>query len=485
MLAERSSLFFCHVANKVLLIDKRNFGLGTKLAWLIAARYGCRSLVACVGFLLLLGLAAPEEAEGAPRVYVLDLDAVVGPVSASYIIGGLREAAQDRSAAVVLRIDTPGGLDTSMRQIIQAILASPVPVIGYVAPSGARAASAGTYILYACQVAAMAPGTNLGAATPVSMFGGTSLPGRSKSGSAAPDATQQPGPPEAEAVKVTNDAVAYIRSLAQLHGRNADWAEQAVREAASLPYDEALKQGVIDLVAPSLPALLDAANGRTVQLATGPKALDLAGATVIRIDPDFRIRLLTAITDPNIAFILLLIGVYGLVFEFSHPGMFAPGVIGAISLVTALYALSLIPVDFAGLALIFLGLALMCTEAFVPSFGALGIGGMIAFVLGALMAFDAPGYRLAWPVAAGSTLFSAGLFLIVLAMLVRARRRPATTGDTSLVGAEARVIAWEGAVGDVEFRGERWHARGAAGLTPGRKVRIAGRDGLTLRVDPK
>jgi membrane-bound serine protease (ClpP class) len=453
------------------------------LAWITAARTaGCR-LVACLGVLLWLGLALPAAAQG-PRVYVLDLNAAVGPVSAGYVVDGLDRAKAEGAAAVVLRIDTPGGLDSSMRRIVRAILASPVPVIGYVAPSGARAASAGTFILYACQIAAMAPGTNLGAATPVSLFGGGATPGQKKPGS-TPDAAQQLRPPDAELAKVTNDAVAYIQGLARLHHRNADWAEKAVREAASLPYDAALKTGVIDLVAPNVPQLLKAATGRVVVMETGPRTLELAGATTVRISPDFRTRLLATITDPNIAFLLLLVGVYGLVIEFSHPGIFAPGVIGAISLLTGLYALSIIPVDLAGLALTFLGLALMVAEAFVPSFGALGIGGAIAFLLGAFMAFDTPGYRIAWPVAVGATLFSAGLFLIVLAMLVRARRRPASTGDVSLLGAEARVIAWAGEDGEVEMQGERWHARGPAGLAPGARVRVAGRDGLTLRVESK
>ena len=445
-----------------------------------------RALAACLVLLMWIGLAAPSFAQGAsPKVYVLDLHGAVGPVSAGYIVGGLKQAADDHAAAVVLRIDTPGGLDASMREIIQAILSSPVPVIGYVAPSGARAASAGTFNLYACQVAAMAPGTNLGAATPVSLFGGLGGSGQTKPASTSPDNAQQLRPADAEAAKVTNDAVAYIRGLAQLHHRNADWAEKAVRQAASLPYDEALKMNVIDLVAPDMAGLLKAADGRTVTLAGGPVTLDLAGATLVPINPDFRTRLLATITDPNVAFILLLIGVYGLVFEFSHPGMFAPGVIGAMSLVTGLYALSIIPVDLAGLALTFLGLALMIAEAFVPSFGALGIGGMAAFVFGAFMAFDAPGYRLAWPVALGATLFSAGLFLFVLALLVRARRRPTRTGDATLLGAEAEVISWSGEEGEVETLGERWHARGAVGLSPGQNVRISGRDGLILQVDPE
>jgi membrane-bound serine protease (ClpP class) len=284
--------------------------------------------------------------------------------------------------------------------------------------------------------------------------------------------------------KVTNDAVAYIRSLAKLRGRNADWAERAIREAVSLPYDEALKQGVIDLVADDLQLLLDKLNGRTLQVLGTARTLDLAGATVVAIAPDFRTRLLAVLTDPNVAYLLLLVGAYGLIFEFSHPGIFAPGVIGSISLVLGLLALSIIPIDLAGLGLTVLGIGLMTTEAFVPSFGALGIGGAVAFALGSLMTFDTPGYRLAWPVALGATVVSAGLFLLVLAMLVRTRRRPPSSGDASLLGARAEVIAWAGGEGEVQAHGERWHARAARPLSVGQPVRVVGRDGLTLRVEP-
>ncbi len=453
------------------------------MARVVATRIDGRSMIAYLGFIVWLLLASSAATEAAPKAYVLDLDGAVGPISAGYIVRGLHQAADEDAAIVVLRVDTPGGLDSSMREIVRAILSSPVPVVGYVAPGGARAASAGTFILYACQIAAMAPGTNLGAATPVSLFGKFSAPGVEKPDNADADKSRQLRPPDAEAAKVTNDAVAYIRSLAQLYGRNADWAEQAVREAASLPSDQALKLNVIDIVADSLPHLLDRLNGRTVHVLGVPVTLDLGGASIVKVTPDLRTRLLLTLTDPNIAFILLLLGVYGLIFEFSHPGMFAPGVIGAISLLTGLFALSIIPVDLAGLALTLLGIALMAAEAFIPSFGALGIGGAIAFVLGAMMAFDTPGYRLAWPVAIGAAVFSAGLFFLVLAMLVRARRLPASTGDAVLLNATATVITWAGEEGEVEALGERWRARGPRTLSPGQAVRVIGRDGLTLRVD--
>ncbi len=435
-----------------------------------------------ITLVMALGIGRPAEATApVPKAYLLTLDGAVGPVSADYLVRGIRRAADEGAAVIVLRMDTPGGLDSSMRQIIQAILASPVPVVGFVAPSGARAASAGTYILYACPITAMAPGTNVGAATPVSLFGG--------GGSGAKPAKPEPNqvrPPNAELTKVTNDAVAYIRGLARLHGRNADWAELAVRQAASLPYDEALKMNVVDLVADNVADLLAKLNGRTVKAGGEARTLHLAGARVVTIEPGFRTRLLSVLSDPNIAFILLIAGVIGLVFEFSHPGIFAPGVLGAISLLLGLFALSIIPFDLAGLALTLLGVGLMVAEAFVPSFGALGLGGFAAFVLGAMMTFDTPGYRLAWPVVTGAAVVCAALFLLVLAMLVRARRRPAAMGDDAmLLGAGAEVIDWSGEEGEVETRGERWRARADRTLTTGQPVRIVGREGLTLRVEPK
>jgi membrane-bound serine protease (ClpP class) len=428
-------------------------------------------------------LSLPQSAVGAAHnVYLLDLKGAVGPVSADYIVRGLDRAAQADAAVVVLRIDTPGGLDSSMREIIRAILSSPVPVVGYVGPSGARAASAGTYILYACQIAAMAPGTNVGAATPVALFGSLG-PAKNE-----PPEANKPGqtrPPNAEAAKVTNDAVAYIRSLATRNGRNADWAEQAIRQAASLPYDEALKLHVINLVADDLPQLLERLNGRTVTVQGATRTLDLTGAKVIPIKPDFRSRLLATLTDPNVAYILLLLGAFGLIIEFSHPGLFAPGIIGTICLILGLLALSIIPINFAGLGLTLLGIGLMVAEAFVPSFGALGIGGIVAFVLGSLMTFDTPGYRLAWPVVVGATVVSAGLLILTLAMLVRARRRPTVSGEATLFNAKAEVISWKGTEGEVSALGERWHARADHPLSAGQAVHIVGRDGLTLLVEPR
>ncbi len=445
-----------------------------------ALQQGGRAIVASsrrLVVILLLALATlvqPLAAAASPKVFVIDLNGAVGPVSADYVVRGLKQAADEDASLAVLRLDTPGGLDSSMREIVRAILASPVPVAGYVAPGGARAASAGTFILYACQIAAMAPGTNLGAASPVSLFG---------SFSSRPSKSGKPAPADTEARKVMNDAIAYIRGLARLNDRNADWAEEAVRSAASLPADEALKMNVIDLVADNVDQLLARIDGRSVTVGGSPRVLKLAGARIVHLEPGLRTRLLLILTNPNVAFLLLLVGVWGLIFEFSHPGIFAPGVIGAISLFLGLAALSIIPVNLAGLVLTLLGLGLMVTEAIVPSFGALGLGGIAAFVLGAMLTFDTPGYRLAWPVVIGATAVSAALLVLVLAMLVRARRLPAATGDAGLIGAEGKVIAWSGGKGEVMALGERWRARADRPLIAGQSVRVVTREGLTLKVE--
>lgn len=447
------------------------------------------ALAAGLALATTLGVLPAAAAHAAPKAYLIDLDGAIGPVTADYVGRGLAEAAQGGAAVVVLRIDTPGGLDQSMRAIIRAILASPVPVVGYVAPSGARAASAGVYIMYACAVAAMAPGTNIGAATPVSLFGGgepspETTPAKPEAGKTAGEKSKQVRPPDAEMTKVTNDAVAYIRGLARLNGRNADWAESAVREAVSLPYDEALRLHVVDLVAPDVAALLAAVNGRVVTVAGTRRVVDTADAAVTHVEPGWRTRLLATLTNPTIAYILLLIGIYGLIFEFSHPGIFAPGVVGAISLVLGMLALDIVPIDLAGAGLALLGIVLMVAEAFVPAFGALGLGGAAAFAIGSLMAFDAPGFRLPWPVVAVATAASAAFFLLILAMLIRSRRRQVTSGEAALLGADGRVVDWSDGEGNVQTAGEIWHARSDRPLSPGQSVTVVGRDGLTLRVAP-
>jgi membrane-bound serine protease (ClpP class) len=443
-------------------------------------------------FSLLLGLPLLASAVAAPpQAVVLQIDGAIGPAVADYVVRELRSVRQAETRLVVLRMNTPGGLDTSMREIVRAILSSPVPVATYVAPSGARAASAGTYITYASAIAAMAPGTNLGAATPIRL-GAPGLPGGAPKQPAgqkekgSEGATSSSEPADAETRKVVNDAVAYIRGLAELNGRNADWAAEAVRTAVSLPASEALKLNVIDVIADDAPHLLRQIDGRTVKVAGKSERLATAGLEVVTAAPDWRTELLGVITDPNIAFILMLIGVYGLIFEFLNPGAVAPGLIGGISLLVALYALNLLPINYAGAALVLLGIGLMVAEAHIGSFGVIGVAGIIAFVIGAIMMFPsgAPGYSLSLPVVAAATIMTAALFLLVLTMLLRSRRRPVVTGREGLLGAEGETVAWDGGEGRVLVNGEIWRARAQRPLEKGDRIRVIEREGLVLVVEP-
>jgi membrane-bound serine protease (ClpP class) len=440
-----------------------------------------------VGLLALAGLAAPvPTAAAAERALLVEIDGAIGPPIADYIVRELDAARSDEVRLVILRMNTPGGLDTSMREIISAILASPVPVVTYVAPNGARAASAGTYIAYASAIAAMAPGTNIGAATPVQLGGNPLAPGGEKQ---QKEQKQEEGKAnesaDTETRKVVNDAVAYIRSLAALNGRNADWATQAVRSAASLPAAEALSLHVIDVVADDVPDLLRKIDGRTVTVAGKPLSLETANLEVAAAPPDWRTRLLALVTNPNVAFILMLIGVYGLIFEFLSPGAVAPGLVGTISLLVALYALAFVPINYAGAALLLFGVALMIAEAHIGAFGALGIGGIAAFVVGALMMFPAraPGSTLSGGVVAGAAIGSAVLLLFGLAALLHSRKRPVVTGSEALIGAEGEAVTWQGGEGRVRVKGEIWLARSDASLAAGNRVKIVGRDGLVLRVE--
>ena len=434
-------------------------------------------LIALSAALLALAPATPAAAE---RAIVLEIDGAIGPPIADYIIRELNAARSGDARLVILRMNTPGGLDTSMRQIISAILASPVPVATYVAPNGARAASAGTYIAYASPIAAMAPGTNIGAATPVQFGGGGLFPSEQKS---KEQKDAKPGDADTETRKIINDAVAYIRSLAALNGRNADWATDAVRSAASLPAAEALALHVIDVIADDVPDLLRKIDGREIAIAGKPQRLASSGLEVEVRPPGWQTELLMLVTNPNVAFILMLIGVYGLIFEFFSPGAVAPGLIGAISLLLAFYALAFMPINYAGAALVLFGVALMIAEVHIGAFGALGVGGIAAFVIGAVMMFpaQAPGFTLSHGVVAVTALGSAALLLLALAAVLR-RRRPVVTGHEALIGAEGETVSWQDGEGRVRVKGEIWLARSDAALTAGSRVKIVGRDGLVLRV---
>jgi len=437
-----------------------------------------------VVFALHGGSAAAQEPPRSGEAILLDIEGAIGPATTDYLRQGFEAAAKRHAAVIILRMDTPGGLASAMRDIIRDILASPIPVITYVSPSGARAASAGTYILYASHIAAMAPGTNLGAATPV-QIGGGGLPGLGKGDDKdKKDGKQDSG--NAMNRKAVNDAVAYIRGLADLRGRNVAWAEKAVREAASLPANEALAEKVIDFIAIDQRDLLKKVDGRTVKIGEEQRTLKTAGLRIVKIGPNWRAQILAAITDPNIAYILLLVGIYGLIFEFINPGAVAPGVVGGIALLIGMYALNVLPINFAGVALLLLGVALMVAEAFLPSFGIVGIGGIFAFAIGSLLMFntEVPGFGLSWQAVALGTGVTAAFFVIAVGAVWRAHRRAVTTGEPALLGHSGRVVTWTGNQGFVHIHGEDWQAQSDTPLEPGQSVRVAARRDLILIVEP-
>jgi membrane-bound serine protease (ClpP class) len=440
---------------------------------------------------LFAGLVLCNAAAANPVVVVIPLNGAVGPASADFVVRALARAAEERTQLAILEIDTPGGLDQSMRSIIKAILASPVPVAAFIAPGGARAASAGTYIVYASHIAAMAPGTNLGAATPIRLSAGGSAepePDQAKNDAGAP-ASAGANAASTETTKQVQDAAAYIRGFAQLRGRNVQWAERAVREAVSLSASEALAQNVIDLSASDVSDLLAKLDGRRVRTVTGDHVLVTSGAVVVTIQPDWRSRFLAAITDPSVALILITIGMYGLFFEFANPGLALPGVAGAISLMLGLFALQLLPVDFAGLGLILLGIAFLVAEIFLPTFGTLGFGGIVAFAMGALMLFrtDTPGYGIPVALVVGLTIASAIFVSVVSSVALRARRRPVVSGAEALLGSIGEMLedVPPSDSGWARVHGERWrvccHGTQAM-LARGEHVRVLERHGLMLSV---
>jgi membrane-bound serine protease (ClpP class) len=428
--------------------------------------------------------AVASEAGAARRAVVLDVEGAIGPALADYIEAEVKAVSPADTGLIILRMNTPGGLDSSMRKIVSIILASPVPVATYVAPSGARAASAGTYIAYGSAIAAMAPGTNLGAATPVQIGSSSFFPTEKKKDEKKEG--ENAAPTETSARKAINDATAYIRSLAELNKRNIEWAEKAVRSAESLSASAALEMKVIDIVASDIPDLLRQADGRMAVVNGKSVKLETAGLEVVRIEPGWRTELLALITNPNVAFLLMMIGIYGLIFELATPGSIGPGLIGGICLLVALYALNLLPINYAGAGLVLLGIALMIAEVFIGSFGIIGVAGVVAFGIGSFMMFRSgvPGFEISIAVVAASTIVSAGLFLLALAMLVKSRQQKVVTGAQALLGAIGETVAWQQQEGRVRVEGEIWFARSSHPLAPGTRIKVVSREGLVLFVEP-
>ncbi|TGT74631.1 nodulation protein NfeD [bacterium M00.F.Ca.ET.159.01.1.1] len=432
--------------------------------------------------LMAAAAVSPFSSAGSGRVALsVAIDGAIGPASTRQLEEAFDTAAKRDAAVLILQLDTPGGLVTSMREMIADILASPVPVIGYVAPSGGHAASAGTYILYATHVAAMAPGTNLGAATPVELGGLPALPGNEKD----KDQKDATGQPEGDAMmaKVTNDSVALIRSLAEMRGRNGDWGEKAVREAASLSANAALQEHVIDFVARDTTELLQLADGRTVEVAGRKEVLATKGLPVETLEPGWFIRLLAVITDPNTAIILMLVGVYGLIFEFTSPGAVAPGVIGTICLVLGLYALNLLPINYTGLALMLLGVAFLVIEAFNPTV-VLGLGGVAAFLLGSamLLRVEGPGFAMSWAVIGPAAALTLGLALLTGTYVWAARKNPPRVGGEAMRGLPVEILDWQSGEGHVLALGERWRAKAGEPMQPGDRVEVTDVSDLVLTV---
>jgi membrane-bound serine protease (ClpP class) len=446
------------------------------------------AVLSCLFLLLASASLRPEAREAGGTVLVAEIKGTIGVAATRVITNALAKARQDNARAVVLQLDTPGGLVTATRDIIQLILASSIPVIVYVAPGGAHAASAGTFIVYAAHIAAMAPGTNLGAATPIELGG---LPGLPQPTEPKRDDKDKAAPATETTAhrKALNDTIAMLRSLAQLRGRKVEWAEKAVKEAATLSAEDALKEGVIDVVARDLDDLLVQVDGRKVTIKAVEHTLATRSATRVVFAPGWRTRLLGIISNPNVAFILLMIGIYGILFEFWNPGGLVAGVVGAVCLLLGLTALATLPVQYAALGLVVLGIALMIAEAFAPGFGILGIGGVIAFIAGSLFLFDPAAadidISVSLPLIVAAAATTGAIALFVLSAAVTARRRPAATGAEQMIGSAAEVIEWSGFKGRVRVHGEIWSARSNRAFKAEDAVRVVGREGLTLVIEPR
>jgi membrane-bound serine protease (ClpP class) len=420
------------------------------------------------------------------NVVELEIKGGIGVATADYIISGIEHAEETGAELIIINMDTPGGLMAPMRDIVQAILGSSVPVASYVTPAGARADSAGTYILLASHIAAMAPTTHLGAATPISLTGNDSTPDTDEESEeeSDPDTESQPGTSMER--KVLNDAIAYIRGLAERYGRNADWAEDAVVNAATLTATDALEMNVIEFIATDRGDLLGQVNGYEVEVNSQTVALDTSNVVVEQYEPDWRIKILSVIANPEIVLLLGIIGLYGLMYEGWNPGAIVPGVVGVICLLLAAYALQVIPVNYAGLALIIVGVALMTAEAFAPSFGALGLGGIAAFVFGAIMMFDSgvPGFGISLSFVISIAILAALFIIWLMTFVVKMRRRGAVSGRDSIIGGVGRAIHAFTGEGKVWLEREAWVAHSTVPIAKGQEIVVTAMDGLVLTVEP-
>ena len=441
---------------------------------------------------MMLAVAKEETPDPLNRAAIITIDGAIGPATVEYVKRAMELVRKRDHKLVILKINTPGGLVDSTRKINTMILNAPVPIVGYVAPSGAHAASAGTYILYAAHIAAMAPGTNLGAATPVRIGGPDTQSNKPKVGKKPKNEREKKktgngtsvSPKSPMQTKAINDLIAYIKSLAELHGRNSEWAEKAVTEAATLTARGALKNNVINIIAKDVSELLVKLHGRSVEPNNSPVTLDTENIAINHIDPDWQIQLLSIATNPNVAFVMMLIGIYGIIFEFWHPGLIGPGVIGGICLLIGLYATNMLPLNYTGAGLLILGMAFMTAEAFLPSFGILGIGGIISFIFGSTLLFDSdsPEFQLSWVIIISSALFCFFLLSFILSYVWRSFKRPVMSGTENLIGTMAEVLEWSDGEGSVRAEGERWKASGMRGLKRGQRVKIIRLVGLSVIV---